>query len=166
MFKLNADLRAWHFFFDGNDFFVVVCLDPERVKTLENEKKRIRDAQQKKYEEQAKKTMAERKKAKRAKALEQHEKKKFNANDHDHFDSEYNPLMGGSSGRCVSSPPAPRSPCAYTHSCVWMLAFVHASLHIFTYIFALQVRGLLDVSRESPREVVDEAKSIFPENVV
>ena len=84
-----------------------VSLDPERVKTLENEKKRIRDAQQKKYEEQAKKTMAERKKAKRAKALEKHEKKKFIANDHDHFDSEYNPLMGGSSGRCVKPSRSP-----------------------------------------------------------
>jgi hypothetical protein len=39
------------------------CKNPERVKTLENEKKRIRDAQQKKYEEQAKKTVADRKKS-------------------------------------------------------------------------------------------------------
>ena len=63
----------------------------------------------------------------------------------------------------MSSPPAPP---VRVFTQLRMDAFVHALLHIFTYIFALQVRGLLDVSRESPREVVDEAKSIFPENVV
>ena len=147
MFKLNADLRAWHFFFDGNDFFVVVCLDPERVKTLENEKKRIRDAQQKKYEEQAKKTMAERKKAKRAKALEQHEKKKFNANDHDHFKPEFNPLMGGSSGRYVKPS---RSPRARIHTVAYGCFCTRLASHFYIHICTSSSRITRRIARIPP----------------
>ena len=66
------------------------------MNTLEKERQRIREAQQKKYEEQAKKFHAEKKKAKRSKTLGS--KDKFNADDHDHFKQEFNPLMGGSSG--------------------------------------------------------------------
>ena len=78
--------------------YCAVCLGPERVKTLEKERRRIREAQQKKYEEEAAKFAAEKKKAKHAKNLQRKDKDKFNADDHDHFKQEFNPLMGGSSG--------------------------------------------------------------------
>ena len=91
-------------------------LDPERVNTLEKERRRIREAQQKKYDEEAEKMRAQKKKEKRHKVLKQ--TKKFDVNDHDHFNSGYNPLMGGSSGQYVSSTvPLTCDPLLTTRAC-------------------------------------------------